>query len=86
MKKLRKVDTTQRKKDRKEAQEALKRKTAMFLDHPKECCVCDLPFERTKETVKTWQITTREERVRLTCPNCWGTIAEALKNANVKNS
>jgi len=86
MKKLRKVDTMRRKKQRKDAQKILERKAASLLNHPKECCICGLQFERTKETVKTWQIIIREERVRLTCPNCWGTISEVLKNSNVKNS
>jgi len=86
MKKIRKANSAKRKKERKDAQKALEKKTAMFLDHPKECCVCGLQFERTMETVKTWQIIIREERVRMTCPNCWGTINEALKNSQAENS
>jgi len=82
MKKLRKVNTKQRKKLRKEAQAALERQTAMILDHPTECCVCHTEFKRTKQTVKSWQVTTREDRVRLTCPACWQVINEAMENLN----
>ena len=83
MKKLRKANTAQRKADRKAAQEALENRTAAFLDHPKECCVCKETFHRTHDTVQTWQVTVVENRVRLTCPSCWGTIQEVLENHNV---
>lgn len=79
MKKIRKVNTKKRKKERKEAMERLEKQTAAFLDHPKECCVCGVPFVRNHETVKTWQVTVVEDRVRLTCPICWGKITEALE-------
>ena len=51
----------------------------MFLNHPKECCVCAQEWARTKETVKTWQVTIKEDRVNLTCPECWGIIQEGLE-------
>jgi galactose-1-phosphate uridylyltransferase len=85
MKKLRKVNTRKRKQARKEAQDSLDAKTSMFLDHPKECCLCSTPFERTQETVKTWQVTVRENRVRLTCPTCSKTLAAALEKLNGKD-
>ena len=79
MKKIRKVDTNKRKKKRKEIEKALQQQTAMFLDHPRECCMCRIDFERTKETVKTWQVVTQEGRVRLTCPECWNILLRTLK-------
>ena len=79
MKKLRKANGTKRKQERKDAQETMERQTALFAKHPTECCVCKEQFERTKETVKAWQVTIREDRVRLTCPNCWGIIKEGLE-------
>jgi len=82
MKKLRKVNQKKRKKLKKEAEEALQHQMAMLLDHPKECCVCQAEFKRTQHTVKTWQVTTREDRVHLTCPACWQAIAEAMENLN----
>jgi|TARA_R110000824_G_scaffold104836_3_gene248552 hypothetical protein len=82
MKKIRKVDTNTRKKKRKEAEKALQQRTAMFLDHPKECCMCKTSFERTKETVKTWQVVAQEDRVRLTCPECWAILLKTLEKDN----
>ena len=86
MKKLKKVNTTKRKNDRRQAEKALQQRTSMLLNHPTECCVCETLFERTKETVKAWHVVIREERVRLTCPKCWDIVNEVLKNPNVKNS
>jgi hypothetical protein len=80
--KIRKVNTNKRKKERKLAQERLQKQTAAFLDHPKECCVCNTPFERTRETVKTWQVVTRENRVRLTCPDCWDKVEGIVEIKN----
>ncbi len=77
MKKLRNIKPGQRKRERKEASAALERQAAAFLDHPKECCVCNTSFERNHETVKTWHVVIKEDNVRLTCPSCWGRISEA---------
>ena len=79
MKKFRNIKPGQRKRERKEAQAALEQRMAAFLDHDKECCVCKAEFVRNLETVKTWQVTVIENRVRLTCPDCWGTINEVLE-------
>ena len=49
-----------------------------MMKHPKECCICQLKFDRTPETVVEWKIVVREERVRLTCPSCWDTIQEEI--------
>jgi hypothetical protein len=78
--KIRKVNTNKRKQKRKQAKEAIQRQTQLIASHPTECCVCNLEFKRTKETVKTWQVSIREERVRLTCPNCWGIIKKAVES------
>ena len=80
MKKIRKVTPGKQKQDRKDVQEDMVRQVALFSKHPTECCICKLGFERTKETVLSWQITINEERVRLTCPRCWGIIKEALES------
>ncbi len=77
--KLRKVNTKKRKRLRKEATQKLQKQAAAILDHPKECCVCHTEFVRNKETVQSWHVTVYEERVRLTCPHCWGTISEVLE-------
>ena len=74
MKKLRKVNTTKRKK----LQKKLQAQTSLMMKHPTECCVCHDEFKRTPESVVEWKIVVREKRVRLTCPHCWGKIEEAL--------
>ena len=83
MKKIRKHIPGKRKKERKEAKERLEKQAAAFLDHSKECCVCKTEFVRNHETVKTWHVTVVEDRVRLTCPDCWevfSKVNEALEN------
>jgi hypothetical protein len=85
MKKLRKVNSQQRKADRRAAQE-LERRTSFFLSLPEECCLCELPFERNHETVKTWNVTVfeKKKKIRLTCPACWETVQTVVKeNQNV---
>ena len=75
--KLRKVDTAKRKRDRKELEETLKKRTSMFLDMPEECCVCETAFnKKSKEMARTWHVVVFEERktIRLTCPKCWEKI------------
>lgn len=79
MKKLRKNTSGKRKQDLKNTEEALARKVALFAQHPTDCCVCKSVFERTKETVMTWQVTINENRVRLTCPTCWSTIKKVVE-------
>ena len=83
--KLRKVNKAARKAQRQEATARLQKQTAMFLDHPKECCLCEGAFERNKETVKTWHVTVRGERVHLTCPGCWTTLSNALEKLSGKD-
>jgi hypothetical protein len=79
--KIKKVDTAKRKKERKEAQRQLAEQTSMIAKHPKECCVCQKPFERTHETVKTWMVVIREAKkvIRLTCPQCWETVERVTR-------
>lgn len=79
MKKLRKVNKAKRKQERQDAQERMADAASQMLKHPTECCVCKTSFERNHQTVKSWHVTVREERVRLTCPECWATIQEALR-------
>ena len=82
MKKLRKVNTSARKKMQKELEAKLATQMSLFMKHPTECCCCHLPFERTHETVKAWQVVIREERVRLSCPDCWALVRETLESAD----
>ena len=77
MKKIRKPKGPKRKAAA-ATEENLATQTSQMMNHPKECCICNMVFERTQETVKTWQVTIREDRVRLTCPKCWAILNEAL--------
>jgi len=81
MKKLRKRKGRSRKRATKEAQEKLQQQTELMMQHPTECCACETPFERTHDTVKTWQVTITEGRVRLTCSRCWAIIKEAVERS-----
>jgi len=58
----------------------VERKAKLIAAHPTECCLCDRPFERTAETVKSWHVVVNEERVRLTCPPCWAIVRHTLDN------
>ena len=78
MKKIRKVNPLKRKAASKDAKRRLTESLEMIVDHPSDCCLCKEPFIRTHATVKTWQVTVRDQRVRLTCPNCWGIVIGAL--------
>jgi hypothetical protein len=68
--KLRKVNTKRRKALRKELNKYLADQAEAFMNHPKECCVCAEPFERTAETTKTWQVVVKEDKILLSCPAC----------------
>ncbi len=79
MKKLRKVNTKKRKQARKDAQEALASTAGLMQSHPTACCLCEAPFERTAQSVKSWQVMIKNETVRLTCPKCWDTIKTVVE-------
>lgn len=79
MKKLRNIKPGTRKKQRRTAQEQLQEQAGAFLNHPTECCLCQVPFKRTKRTVKSWHVTVNESRARLTCPTCWRKLNKALE-------
>jgi len=77
MRKIRKVNTNKRKKERKVKQQELQEQTSLLMNHPQDCCICNAPFVRSPETVNTWKVTVIREkkRVRLTCPTCWDKFA-----------
>ena len=80
MKKIRKINKIKHKQIRKDAEEQMAKQAALMMKHPTECCVCQAPFVRTQETVKTWRIVVREERVRLACSECWATVEKQVEN------
>lgn len=84
MKKLRKVNKAKRKREHKEAEQLLMSRVSLMMNHPKECCVCNTEFVRTHEAVKTWNVTVADDRVRLTCPECWSALMKELER--IKNA
>jgi|TARA_Y100000310_G_scaffold307821_1_gene350270 hypothetical protein len=85
--KLRKVDTAKRKRERKETQEELQKRTSMFLDVPEECCTCSAKFDKkSKEMADTWHVVVFEERkvIRLSCPSCWEQVQLLTEEKNAK--
>jgi len=79
MKKLRKVNSRKRKKERRNAEQRLEEQAALMMKHPTACCLCECEFKRTHETVKTWQVTINEGRVRLSCPSCWALVQQTVE-------
>ena len=77
--KLRKPRSASKKKAQKAAQKELSARVSSMLDHSMECEVCAAPFERSKETVKSWMVTVVEKKVRLACPSCWKRINERIE-------
>ena len=85
MPKLRKPNTAKRKKQRKNAKEALKQRTGLLLNMPEECCVCETGFDKkSKEMAQTWHVVVFEERkiIRLTCPPCWQRVENNIGEPN----
>jgi len=71
--------------ERKDSNEELSAKVALFGELPEECTACESPYDKTnKEMVTTWNVVVREENednpVRLYCPTCWSTAQEVLAN------
>jgi hypothetical protein len=85
MPKIRKINTTKRKKERRDARNALKQRTSLLLDMPEKCCVCEIEFDKkSKEMAQTWHVVVFEERqvVRLTCPPCWQKVETNIGETN----
>ena len=68
---------------RKDGNDELSSKVAMFGKLPDECTACEAPFDKKdKEMVTTWNVVVRKEDeenpVRLYCPTCWDTAQEVI--------
>ena len=78
----RKFKRQKQRKDKKDAEEEMAIKVALFEKLPDECLTCEKPFDKTdKEMVMTWNVVVRQEEevVRLYCPACWEKAIEVLK-------
>lgn len=81
---IRKVNTKRRKLLRKELNKALAKQAAAMINHPKECCSCAAPFERNKETVRSWHVMVEEDKALLTCPACRVKLETVAEKKEVK--
>ena len=89
MKKLRKVNSRERKAERKNAQEKLQGSLSLMLDMPTECTTCHTPFDKkSREMAMTWNVTVyaSKKKVYLSCPECWVKIEETrMESSDGKN-
>jgi len=70
---------------RKDGNEELATKVAMFGKLPEECTACTAAYNKNdKEMATTWNVVIREQDdenpVRLYCPTCWNTAQEVITN------
>ena len=72
------------KEAKKEGNEEMAEKVALFGKLGEECLVCEEPFDKKdKEMVMSWSVVVREkeDKVNLYCPECWNGALETLKRA-----
>ena len=63
------------KEAKKDGNQELEAKVALFGKLPDECLACTKPFDKTdRDMVMSWSVVVHgpEEVVRLYCPDCWG--------------
>ena len=70
---------------RKDGNDELATKVAMFGKLPEECTACTAIYDKNdKEMATTWNVVVREQEkdnpVRLYCPPCWNTAQEVITN------
>ena len=68
---------------RKDGNDELATKVAMFGKLPEECTACTAAYDKNdKEMATTWNVVVREQEkdnpVRLYCPTCWNTAQEVI--------
>mgnify|MGYP003120900427 FL=1 len=62
------------KEAKKDGNQELEAKVALFGKLPDECLACTKPFDKTdRDMVMSWSVVVHgpEEVVRLYCPDCW---------------
>ena len=72
------------KQAKKDGNEEVAEKVALFGLIGDACLVCNKPFDkRDKEMVMSWSVVVREkeEKVNLYCPDCWNGALDMLKQA-----
>ena len=72
------------KREKKDGNEGMAEKVALFGKLEDECLTCEKPFDKKdKEMVMSWSVVVREaeEKVNLYCPECWNAALKMLKEA-----
>ena len=69
------------KQAKKDGNEEMSEKVALFGKLGDECLICDRPFDKKdKEMVMSWSVVVREkeDKVNLYCPDCWNGAVKLL--------
>ena len=72
------------KREKKDGNEEVAEKVALFGLIGDQCLVCNKPFDKKdREMVMSWSVVVREkeEKVNLYCPDCWNGALDMLKQA-----
>ena len=72
------------KQAKKDGNEEVAEKVALFGKLGDECLICNKPFDKKdKEMVMSWNVVVREkeEKVNLYCPDCWNGALDMLSQA-----
>tara|TARA_R110000851_G_scaffold106086_1_gene224962 strand:- start:284 stop:562 length:279 start_codon:yes stop_codon:yes gene_type:complete len=72
------------KREKKDGNEEMAEKVAMFGLIGDHCLVCNKPYDKkNKEMVMSWSVVVREkeEKVNLYCPECWNGALKMLQQA-----
>jgi uncharacterized protein with PIN domain len=72
------------KREKKDGNEEVAEKVALFGLIGDQCLVCNKPFDKKdREMVMSWNVVVREkeEKVNLYCPDCWNGALDMLKQA-----
>jgi len=71
------------KQAKKDGNEDMIEKVALFGKLGNECLTCNKPFDKKdKEMVQSWSVVVKQETVRLFCPECINKAKEALNVSN----
>ena len=79
----RKLRRKKAQKAKKNAEQEVATKIALFGKLGDKCLTCEKRFDKMdKEQVRTWSVVVRqeEETVRLYCPPCWNKAVEIVQN------
>lgn len=72
MSSLKKISRNQSKLKKKSAVKAMKYMERAVNSIPKQCCVCEKPFDASvPNALNTWMVSINSQGSIMTCPDCW---------------